>query len=106
MLTFDNTIATNKTYLNLRNVSKIIFAEKCLIETDGKKEMDWWDVCHIVIFNDNTANIISAHTFSNEKPERAFMLEQKYSYLSYNGELLPVIRDKKLFDSISELRGE
>jgi len=87
MLTFSNTIITDKTYLNLNLVQTILFNEFCF---DGTEI----DVCHIVFYTDGTANVIANLDESEDKTP---------CYTTWRSSSFPVIRDKKLYQNLCDL---
>lgn len=85
MLTFSNTIVTDKTFLNLNLVKTVLFFQQCTSHS-GK----FSQLCHVIFYTDGNSHII---TECLNVPE----------YLMFRDDLIPVIRDKKLFDNLTEL---
>jgi hypothetical protein len=85
MITFSNTIITNRTFLNLNLVKTILFSQECT-SNSGKIS----EVCHIVFYADSVVHIVTDCTDVSE-------------YLMYDGSLFPVIKDKTLFNNLTDL---
>lgn len=85
MITFSNTIITKRTFLNLSLVKTILFSQECTSNSGKTSEL-----CHIVFYADSVIHIVTDCT---DVPE----------YLMYEGSLFPVIKDKTLYDNLTDL---
>lgn len=99
MLTFSNTIITNKTYLNLNLVQTILFEQLC--NDDGISIR-----CVVIFFSDNSVSLVSEiETFYDYDEDISPHCDNPVllSRITWNGDLFPVIRDKKLYQNLCDL---
>jgi hypothetical protein len=107
MITLTNTISTDRTYLNLNTVKKVLFFQDCYGDAKHFEEG-----CTVVFYSDNSVDIVSVLENCYERVEypdgtsemKVFEDEDLLpNHLTWQGSSYPVIRDSQLYTALYDL---